>query len=148
MQSSAARCQPWATVHLKAEQLPQQLAVVRQLAVADSLGSHEVGAGAEINHKLGQHKALHATQRDVEAVARRRKLSQLLASRLVTERQRHARGVHELAAGGELESVPLVERAHLHFSVSHRAKELPRERAASPGAAASIDDMDVVSTYA
>ena len=111
--SATTRRQPWATVHLKAEQLPQQLAVVRQLAVADLRGSREVGAGAEINHQLGQHEALHATQRDVEAVARRRKLSQLLASRLVAERQRHARGVHELAAGGELESVPRVERAHL-----------------------------------
>ena len=135
MQSSAARCQPWATVHLKAEQLPQQLAVVRQLAVADSLGSHEVGAGAEINHQLGQHKALHATQRDVEAVSRRRKLSQLLASRLVTERQRHARGVHELAAGGELESVPLVERTHLHAGTFSRAKELRHESANCAGAA-------------
>jgi len=87
--------------------------VVRELAVADPRGSREVGAGAEINHQLGQHEALHAAQRDVEAVVRRRKLSQLLASRLVAERQRHARGVHELAAAGELESVPLVERAHL-----------------------------------
>ena len=65
---------------------------------------------------------LRAAQRDVDAVPRRRELPQVLAGRLVAERQRHARGVQQLAAAGELEPVPVRRHALAHGAPRWRFK--------------------------